>query len=761
NTLQGIDFVYNINGWLTGINLDNENNDPGSDGQPGAHANFKPDAFKLALDYYESTALSTNLPISGVMDPEEFHGIKKHQEFIFDKKPKTVFSALTFNSQAENYLNKNTEVNKIEADHFNASANNSEGYLIPDTFDNEQYNVATLHDSISVNEQYASLNLSSGLLNVNEGLVPDAIEYDVLKQIYNALGGSGWKTKTNWPSGATSTWPAVVKNDVFKNWFGITVSNGDITVISYNNNTLVGNLPASISQLTSLVTLNVIYCAGITSAIPSEYGTLPNLVTINLYRNGLSGQIPPQLFNAPKLQTLNLSYNNLGGAIPIEIGTATNLVNLVLSVNKLTGSIPTSIGSLNKLKQIQIGSNLLDGSIPTSIGNLSLLDILTLNDNKLTGSIPSQIGNLINLRVFSLKSNLLTGEIPSAIGTLTKLEQLNLQFNQLTGSIPVDIGNLTAMTTLLLSSNKFSGEIPSSLGNLINLASLYLDNNLLTGSIPSELGNLLKLTILYLNSNQLSGMLPPELGQLNILRVLIINNNKLEGNIPESFKNLSKIETFSIHLNLFEGELPSDLFSSWTVLSSISLQNNKFSGSFPSLSNINKLTSLIANNNEFINFPAYLDHHLLLNTFYIHYNKLKSVPNLSNHPNKVNLRINYQYNFLLPGNLEALYTGLGTHAFKSLATLPQNLENKVIGLPSGSELNVSFPDYSSNNTVIWEKLIGTIWTDVSSQDQSTSKSVFLIPNANSSHTGKYRFKITNPKFTSPFIGGVTEIVLTD
>ncbi|MCZ8023770.1 MAG: RHS repeat-associated core domain-containing protein, partial [Cytophagales bacterium] len=33
--------------------------------------------------------------------------------------------------------------------------------------------------------------------------------------------------------------------------------------------------------------------------------------------------------------------------------------------------------------------------------------------------------------------------------------------------------------------------------------------------------------------------------------------------------------------------------------------------------------------------------------------------------------------------------------------------------------------------------------------------------ANSSHTGKYRFKITNPKFTSPFIGGVTEIVLTD
>ncbi|MCZ8023508.1 MAG: leucine-rich repeat domain-containing protein, partial [Cytophagales bacterium] len=432
-----------------------------------------------------------------------------------------------------------------------------------------------------------------------------------------------------------------------------------------------------------------------------------------------------------------------------------------LTINKINGTIPPSIGTLTKLKQIQLGTNLIEGNIPTSLGNLIQLDLLIMNDNKLTGSIPNEIGNLVNLRSFSIMRNLITGVIPVTLGNLTKLESLDLRNNQLSGTIPSELGNLTALTTLWLNSNKLTGSIPPTLGNLANLSSMYLDTNLLSGSIPSELGNLSKLTILYLNTNQLTGTLPPELGQLSSLRLFIVSNNKFTGTIPESFKNLKKIENFSIQINLFSGELPSNLFDQWTSLTTLNLHVNNFTGSFPSLSNISNITSLFAYDNEFTSFPLYLDHHLLLNYVHIHDNKLRNVPNLSNHPNKANLRINYQYNFLLPGNLEALYTGLGTHAFKSLASLPQNLENKVMGLPSGSELNVSFPDYSNNNTVIWEKLIGTTWTDVSSQDQSTSKSVFLIPNANSSHTGKYRFKITNPKFTSPFIGGVTEIVLTD
>ncbi len=53
--LQGIDFVYNIQGWLTSINHPNQAQDPGQDGVAGGtHANFKPDVFGLLLDYYNS-----------------------------------------------------------------------------------------------------------------------------------------------------------------------------------------------------------------------------------------------------------------------------------------------------------------------------------------------------------------------------------------------------------------------------------------------------------------------------------------------------------------------------------------------------------------------------------------------------------------------------------------------------------------------------------------------------------------------------------
>jgi hypothetical protein len=54
NNIQGIDFVYNINGWLTQINHPDKLQDPGDDGN---------DVFGMILDYYESNqpALFSNI----------------------------------------------------------------------------------------------------------------------------------------------------------------------------------------------------------------------------------------------------------------------------------------------------------------------------------------------------------------------------------------------------------------------------------------------------------------------------------------------------------------------------------------------------------------------------------------------------------------------------------------------------------------------------------------------------------------------------
>ncbi|MCD9017901.1 RHS repeat domain-containing protein [Parachryseolinea silvisoli] len=60
---QGIDFVYNIQGWLTQINHPDPMQDPGNDGN---------DAFGMVLDYYESD-MNNLFPSVAVVDPYRSH----------------------------------------------------------------------------------------------------------------------------------------------------------------------------------------------------------------------------------------------------------------------------------------------------------------------------------------------------------------------------------------------------------------------------------------------------------------------------------------------------------------------------------------------------------------------------------------------------------------------------------------------------------------------------------------------------------------
>lgn len=63
NKIQGVDFVYNIQGWLRQINHPDPLQDPGQDGN---------DAFGMVLDYYESD-MNNLFPTAGVIDPNRNH----------------------------------------------------------------------------------------------------------------------------------------------------------------------------------------------------------------------------------------------------------------------------------------------------------------------------------------------------------------------------------------------------------------------------------------------------------------------------------------------------------------------------------------------------------------------------------------------------------------------------------------------------------------------------------------------------------------
>ncbi|MBX2916280.1 MAG: hypothetical protein KF856_13500 [Cyclobacteriaceae bacterium] len=78
--LQGIDFVYNIHGWLESINHPDNLKDPGADGQQGGNNKFKKDVFGLLLDYYDSEFGTLYQGADAGLDLNKFHGLPSAEE---------------------------------------------------------------------------------------------------------------------------------------------------------------------------------------------------------------------------------------------------------------------------------------------------------------------------------------------------------------------------------------------------------------------------------------------------------------------------------------------------------------------------------------------------------------------------------------------------------------------------------------------------------------------------------------------------------
>ena len=337
-------------------------------------------------------------------------------------------------------------------------------------------------------------------------------ERAALVALYDATDGDNWTENANWKS-----------EEPVGDWDGVTVENGVVTKLYLWQNSLSGEIPSEIGNLTRLVLLDLAFNS-LSGAIPSEIGNLTSLGRLSLQGNQLSGTIPAEIWNLTSLALLRLDYNNLSGEIPAEIWNLTSLEELGLGDNSLSGEIPSEIGNLTNLGWLSLNINQFNGEIPAEIWNLTSLTQLYLDGNQLSGAIPSEIGNLISLGVLGLADNALSGSIPSEIGNLTSLEKLYLYNNQLSGSIPSEIGNLTNLGWLSLSSNQFNGEIPSEIGNLTSLEVLDLDDNALSGEIPSEIANLTSLEWLDLSYNtELTGELSAGLRLLPVTTLDIRN----------------------------------------------------------------------------------------------------------------------------------------------------------------------------------------------------------------------------------------------
>ncbi|XP_026443433.1 receptor-like protein EIX2 [Papaver somniferum] len=142
-----------------------------------------------------------------------------------------------------------------------------------------------------------------------------------------------------------------------------------------------------------------------------------------------------------------------------------------------------------------------------------------------------------------------------------------------------------------LSNNKLSGFIPFRIGYCRYLFSLNLGRNNLTGNIPIEvLQQNSVLHHLQLNDNNLSGCPLDFISKLAYLRVVSLANNKFGGTIPTVF-NSSLLRILSLRSNKFNGSIPKEI-SNLQNLQILDLSQNNLTGIIPrTVGNLQRLVS--------------------------------------------------------------------------------------------------------------------------------------------------------------------------
>ncbi|KAL4627808.1 hypothetical protein ACB092_05G192300 [Castanea dentata] len=148
--------------------------------------------------------------------------------------------------------------------------------------------------------------------------------------------------------------------------------------------------------------------------------------------------------------------------------------------------------------------------------------------------------------------------------------------------------------------------------------------NLLTGPIPSQIGTLSRLTHLNLSMNFHSGNLPLSLTNLTNLSLLCMGHNLISGELdPRLFSNWTRLEFLELQNNNFSGVIPPQI-GLLTNLKQLALMNNHIFGSIPpDIGNLINLVALALSGNHLMGpIPPSLGNLSKVTVVYLHQNRL-------------------------------------------------------------------------------------------------------------------------------------------
>lgn len=152
-----------------------------------------------------------------------------------------------------------------------------------------------------------------------------------------------------------------------------------LTVLDVSENNFNGTLPSQLASLSKLTDLeldtNTFY-----GKIPQGlFESLNNLTTLSLGAT-LLGPIPTSVGQLSSLTTLSWAFAPVGSTIPTELGNLTALTYLDLHSDQLTGTLPTQLARLTSLAFLQLQDNFLHGKIPRQLCKLTSTTMV-LGDN--------------------------------------------------------------------------------------------------------------------------------------------------------------------------------------------------------------------------------------------------------------------------------------------------------------------------------------------------------------------------------------------
>lgn len=210
----------------------------------------------------------------------------------------------------------------------------------------------------------------------------DSSDASALNAMYQNLNSPPQLTK----------WTSTGGDPCGDNWKGITCSGSRVTQIQLSSLGLSGGIGYQLSSLTSLTNFDVSN-NNLSNQIP--YSLPPNLQTLNLAGCGYTGNLPYSISQMTSLKYLNVARNQITGSLPDMFGQLSALSTLDLSFNSFTGDLPQSFSLLLSATDMYLQDNQFTGAIDV-LANLPLKNLNVAN-NKFTGWVPSQLNN-INLQ---------------------------------------------------------------------------------------------------------------------------------------------------------------------------------------------------------------------------------------------------------------------------------------------------------------------------------------------------------------------------